>query len=236
MDKLRNRPFWQVLVAAIVVAVVCNVFFGWSFWLVISVILSFWVAEKTTKWLYVVTVVLIGVQAFNAFLPQTAKKSSWVTTATDLFIGSKVDSVQIKANIILEKEKNLQKDKLLPKYHDLIKKGRVEEAQALLDSLDNIFSPKKKKDIVQQIPDPTPTIAPVVLGGGAHKIYMKAGDISNFKILSPRFCVNTDQRDMATLVYPDGNVVHLWQTAVLPSGTEFSLKSLVDQFVIIKVS
>jgi len=75
-----------------------------------------------------------------------------------------------------------------------------------------------------------------VLGQGNHSFRMKAGEISNFKILSPRFCVNTNQKDMATLVYPDGNSINLWQTAVLPSGTEFSLKSLVDQLVIIKVS
>jgi hypothetical protein len=149
MERLRNSPFWKVLVAAIVVAIVCNVFFGWSFWLVSLVILSFWVAEKTTKWLYVVTVLLVGVQAFNSFLPVTAKKSSWVTTATDLFIGSKVDSVQIKANQILEREKNLQKNNLLPQYHDLLKKGKVDEARDLLDSLDNLFSPKKEKVVVK---------------------------------------------------------------------------------------
>lgn len=184
MEKLRNSPFWKALAAAIVVAIVCNIFFSFSFWLVALVILSCWVAEKTTRWLYVVTLILIGAQAFNSFLPITAKKSSWATTATDLFIGSKVDSVQIKANMILEREKNLQKNSLLPQYHDLVKQGRVDEARALLDSLDNLFSPKKEKVVVEDSNKASVTqdssqvseIRTLSFGSGTYEIQIMPGE------------------------------------------------------------
>jgi hypothetical protein len=108
-----------------------------------------------------------------------------------------------------------------------------------------VVSPNKiiPQRITQNKPQPTaptPTPAPstpsTVLGKGAHRFYMKAGEVSDFQILSTRFCVKTDQGDMATLVYPNRVPINLWQTAVLPNDNIFSVKSLVDQTVIITVS
>jgi len=140
MKKVSELKYWMVLIASIVLGVMCNLMFGMNFWVVALAVHFIWVAEKTTRWLHVIAAILILSAAFHSFLPQTASKSSWVTTAMDYYTAKQVDSTQIKASIILEKEKNLQKNKALAEYTRLVKEGKIEEAQSILDSIDQKYS------------------------------------------------------------------------------------------------
>lgn len=146
MKEIVKLSYWKLIIASVVIGIICHLVFGWSFWATALVINFIWFAEKYSRLLYIPAIAIIGWTVFTSYLPITASKSPWATLKTDLFIGKKVDSVQVKADLILEAEKNRQKNNLLGKYAVLLKEGKVEKAKALMDSIDNLFYPKKVKE------------------------------------------------------------------------------------------
>lgn len=177
MKKIEEVKLHIAIIAAIVIGAMCHFVFGWKFAPVGLAVLFIWVSAQTTKWLLIVAVVLVGWQLFTSFLPQTASKGPFGLMQTDLFAAKQIDSVQIKANIILEAEKNRQKQAALGKYTELIRAGRAKDAQALLDSIDQVFTiePAEK---VEPVSNNTVTILPI--GVTTIPILVNPGDESGW--------------------------------------------------------
>lgn len=146
MKAIIKLSFWKLVIASLIIGVLCHLVFNWSVWATALVINFIWFAEKYSRLLYIPAIAIIGWSIFTSYLPITASKSPWATLKTDLFISKTVDSVQVKADLILEAEKNRQKNNLLGKYAVLLKQGKVEEAKAMMDSIDNLFYPQKVKE------------------------------------------------------------------------------------------
>ncbi|MDP3837263.1 MAG: hypothetical protein Q8Q67_04140 [bacterium] len=179
MKKIEESPWYLVALAAIVIGGMCHIAFGWKFAPVVVAIALIWISAKTTKWLLIIAVVLVGWQLFTSFLPQTASKGPFGLLQTDLFAARQIDSVQIKANIILEAEKNRQKQAALGKYTELVRAGRAQEAQALLDSIDRVFTIKPADEVapvrnntVTTLPMGTTTI-PMLVNQGDESVWYK---------------------------------------------------------------
>lgn len=163
MKVIKSLQWWQALGVAIIVGILCHIAFGWSAWGAGFLMLFIWAAEKFTRLLYIPAAIIIVFAVMSSYFPLTSSKGTWGIIKLDLFTSRQIDSVQVKADILLETEKNLQKDALLDDYHDLLKKGQVEQAKALLDSIDNLFYPKKvKEEVVTIQPEPAPTPVPMV--------------------------------------------------------------------------
>ena len=218
MSVIKSLKWWHAIGAAILVGILCHPAFGWSAWGAAFLMLFIWAAEKFTRWLYIPAVLILGFALMSSYLPLTSSKGTWGILKLDLFASRAVDSVQVKADIILETEKNLQKEALLGKYHDLLKEGKVEQAKALLDSIDNLFYPKKQK-IVQ--PEPTPEVIPVPTPAPLVRdsVFTKGEYIINVKGMTPfnilifpsadgcaRYSLSSDRYDYQ-IYYSDGEVV-----------------------------
>ncbi|MFA6513795.1 MAG: hypothetical protein WCT50_00700 [Patescibacteria group bacterium] len=156
---LATLKFWKLPILAFGIGLICHLAFAWSFWAVALAVIFCWIAEQTSQWLYVPAVAIIGWALFTSFFPITASKVSWGNLSSDLFIGQKVDSVQVKADLILEGVKNYKKDALLGQYTDLLKAGKVEKAKRLLDSIDNLYYPEEPV-VIQQPPVQPPVVVP----------------------------------------------------------------------------
>lgn len=225
MKTLKTLKFWHVLLGAIAIGIICHFAFGWSAWAVALGFIFIWLAEKYTRLLYLPAAVIIGAAIFSSYLPLTSSKGTWGLMKVDLFTSRAVDSVQVKADLILETEKNLQKEALLDDYHELLKQGKVEQAKAMLDSIDNLFYPKKVKEKVvavqpEPIPVPSPpTVRDSVFTKGEYIIDVKG--MTSFNILifpsvdgCARYSLSSDKYDYQ-IYYSDGEVVNASPTAVL---------------------
>jgi len=152
MKKIVDIKFWWILGAAVIMGLVCHVTFGFSFWGIVSLVCLIWVAEKFARVLYLVAGVMLFGIIFSSYMPQTASKIPWGIMKTDLEVSKVVDTVQVKADEILEAEKNRQKEALLKDYTKLLKEGKVADARRMMDSIDNLFYPKKTKTVVPPTP------------------------------------------------------------------------------------
>lgn len=155
---MKNLKLWAVIIAALVIGLICHLAFGWSMWAVGLAVIFVWLAEKYSRILYVPAVVIIGLAFFNSTLPLTSSKGTWGVLKLDLSGSRAIDSVQVKADLILEVEKNRQKEALLGQYKKLLTEGKVQQARALMDSIDNLFYPKKEVVAVPTVPTNPPVV------------------------------------------------------------------------------
>ncbi len=218
MKVIKSLKWWQALGAAIAVGILCHIAFDWSAWGTAFLMFFIWAAEKFTRLLYVPVAIILGLAFFTSYLPLTSSKGTWGLIKLDLLTSRAVDSVQVKADLILEAEKNLQKEALLDDYHDLLKEGKVEQAKAMLDSIDNLFYPKKVKEEIIAVqpepvvaPPPAPMIKDSVFTKGEYIINVKG--MTSFNILifpsvdgCARYALSSDRYNYQ-IYYSDGEVV-----------------------------
>jgi len=213
--KIRDIKFWWILLAALAMGLICHVAFGFSFWGIFLVVCLVWVAEKFAKILYLVAGVLLFVIAFGSYMPQTSSKIPFGIMKTDLEASRLIDSVQVKADEILEAEKNRQKEALLPRYNKLLREGKVAEARNLMDSIDNLFYPKKKVEALAQpifadtIIAAVPVIRDSIFTKGVYYINVKGETPFNIVVVSQQKCnmYNLDSTGLYSIVYDDGVVI-----------------------------
>lgn len=215
--KIRDIKFWWILLAALIMGLICHVAFGFSFWGIFLVVCLVWVAEKFAKILYLVAGILLFVIAFSSYMPQTSSKIPFGIMKTDLEVSKVIDTVQVKADEMLEAEKNRQKDSLLPRYNRLLREGKVAEARNLMDSIDNLFYPKKKVEaIVQPVHVDTiiaavPTIRDSIFTKGVYFIKVKGETPFMINVVSEmdcaRYTLTTRNRSGYLIVYDDGTIV-----------------------------
>ena len=141
---MKSVKFWQVLIGSIVIGILCHMVFGWSMWATALLIVFVWFSENFSRWLYVPAIIILFLGFITTQMPMTASKSKFASMLTDLFVSKTVDSVQVKADVILEAIKNQKKDALLVEYTTLLNQGKVEEAKALLKAIDELYYPEKK--------------------------------------------------------------------------------------------
>lgn len=243
MEKIKNLKYWQVALISLGLGLLCHLVFGWSFWAIALIIHFIYAAEKVSRWLYVLAFAGIIWIAIGSFFPQTSSKGTWALLKADLFTAKAVDSVQVKADVILEAEKNRQKEAALGEYTRLLKDGKIQQARRLLDSIDRAFSdkpslppPVKKIDSVPLVTPPSSSDT-IFLNPGTHYFDMKKGEKSpQYHINSDAYCVTTtDNVDRVELVYPNFGILRLWQDQTLPNEYDFYILALRDQRVKIKV-
>lgn len=235
--KIKDTKFWWILLVAIIMGLICHVVFGFSFWGIFLVVCLVWVAEKFAKILYLVAGVLLFVIAFGSYMPQTSSKIPFGIMKADLEVSKVIDTVQVKADEILEAEKNRQKEALLPQYNKLLREGKVAEARNLLDSIDNLFYPKEEVKAITQpiITDTVITVAPVikdsVFAKGTYYIHVNGETPFNIVVVSRQEC-NKYQLDSTggyKIAYDDGTVVadspEMSQTFPFYERPRFRLKS-----------
>jgi hypothetical protein len=235
--KIAELPYWLLVIVAVILGLICHLTFGWSFWMVLLLVHFIWAAEKITRWLYVPAVLLVGWVMFASYLPNTAAKTSFGILAVDLAGSKVIDSVQVKADFILEAERNRQKEAALGRYASLLRLGKIEQAKSLLDSIDQRFDSVKKTKIESAEPEivSLPARDIIELGYGTHYINMQAGDTSATYHINGRYCVTTDKKDRAELLYPTYGPLKLWKSGYLPDEYNFKINSLVTQRVKIRV-
>jgi len=220
MKEILKLSYWKLMIASVVIGILCHLVFNWSVWATVLVINFIWFAEKYSRLLYIPAVAIIGWAVFTSYLPITASKSPWATLKTDLFIGKTVDSVQVKADLILEAEKNRQKNNLLGKYAVLLKQGKVEEAKAMMDSIDNLFYPQKVKErpITVQAPAKPETAKPIsmakdsVFTKGTYYIDVKGETPFTIRVVSAQQCnkylLASQTSNGYDIAFADGKVIH----------------------------
>lgn len=238
MEKIKDMRFWWILGAAAIIGLICHVAFGFSFWGIFLVVCLIWIAEKFAKILYLVAGIMLFVIAFGSYMPQTVSKMPWGMMKADLEISKVIDSVQVKADGILEAEKNRQKEALLSDYTKLLKKGKVAEAKNLMDSIDNLFYPKKKAEAIAQpivadtvIAAVLPSVKDSIFTAGTYRINVNGATPFNIVVVSRQEC-NKYQLDSTggyEIAYDDGTVVadspEMSQTFPFYERPRFRLKS-----------
>ena len=246
MKEITRLKFWQLLIAAVVIGGLCHFVFHWSVWATALFITFVWFAEKYSRWLYIPAVAIIFWALFTSYLPITSSKTLWATFKADLFIGKAVDSVQVKADLILEYEKNRQKEALLGQYAVLLREGKVEKAKRLMDSIDNLFYPKEIKEIPVAV-QPTPPEQEVMLKDsiftkGTYMIDVNGKTPFIINVKSPKVC---DKYSLASqtgngydVLYADGtppvhDAPNLRVTFPYKENPRFELAS--NQFATVKL-
>ncbi len=149
MKAMKSLKWWQALVIAVVIGIISHIAFGFSGWMIMFVVVFIWVAESFFRPLYIIAIVFMLISFWRSELPLSASKGPWGLLQIDLWTSQRVDSVQVKADLILESQKNIQKEALLTKYQTLIQEGKVKEAIALMDSIDRLFSKEKPLEKVE---------------------------------------------------------------------------------------
>ncbi|QQG52977.1 MAG: hypothetical protein HY931_01955 [Candidatus Falkowbacteria bacterium] len=220
MKEIIKLSYWKLVIASVVIGIVCHLVFNWSVWATALVINFIWFAEKYSRLLYIPAIAIVGWTVFTSYLPITASKSTWGNLKTDLFISKAVDSVQVKADLILEAEKNRQKNNLLGEYAVLLKKGKVEEAKAMMDSIDNLFYPKKDKEepvAIQPLvkSEPTKSISMVkdsIFTKGTYYIDVKGETPFTVRVVSAQQCnkylLASQTNNGYDIAFADGKLVH----------------------------
>jgi hypothetical protein len=80
---------------------------------------------------------------------------------------------------------------------------------------------------------PTPTRPQMVLGKGTHVIQLNRGEVSEeIRILSHSYCISSNQKRLAKLIYPNGSSKNLWEVNSLPQNNVLHIESLVDDHTI----
>jgi len=81
-------------------------------------------------------------------------------------------------------------------------------------------------------PDP-PLRTRMVLGKGTHVIQLDRGEVSEeILILSNSYCISSNQKRLAKLIYPNGSSQNLWEANSLPRNNTLYIESLVDDHTI----